>query len=223
MHTPYAGKLYHGTSEDNCQAILDEGLRTPEETGNGNWSEAGLPSRSNRVYLTDCYAPLYAAVAAEPGGRSAIIEIDVQSLDQGLLRADEDYSGHATLLGTDPDSWLDSLERLGTAAYEGNIVPAAMTRVAYFDGYSIASDSTLWQFTFSKRELLMVDVALHGRSGRLYRNWTSWLLDRQMDFDEVGVCVCGPQSWAAQRDDCVRLWQEELARAAEHVAVGMIP
>ena len=58
-------KLYHGTTEAVARKALREGLRTRSETGStGNWQHT-VSSPTDRVYLTEAYAP-YFAHAAQP-------------------------------------------------------------------------------------------------------------------------------------------------------------
>lgn len=136
-------RLYHGTSREMLDRILVEGIRPRGELP-GNFGHS-VASHPGAVYLTDTY-PTYFAVGS---GRSAgaIIEIDVDALDAGRLRADEDYLASTTSGGPSRSnvrrhrdqlvdvlsSWQDSLSGLGTCAYLGTIPVTAITRVAIID------------------------------------------------------------------------------------------
>jgi len=89
-------KLYHGTSEENARKILREGITPRIDPDNcmkvlrpTQWER--YPSRSDCVYLTEAYAPYFAAAAAPEGtGRWAILEIDSTKLDPLGFLPDED-------------------------------------------------------------------------------------------------------------------------------------
>lgn len=139
-------KLYHGTSETSARSALIDGL-CPRGSKKSNWE---VESRNDLVYLTDAYAPYFAAQASEDGERWAIIEVDV---DLDNLLPDEDFLEQATR-GSDicplssmvaRTSWFrrllerfahhaeDSLAGLGNAAHYGDIEPDFITRVVLFD------------------------------------------------------------------------------------------
>jgi hypothetical protein len=100
-------KLYHGTSADRIDRILEEGL-LPRELSKEQTNFADAPSHEGCVYLSHCYAPYFASVAtAENAGRKAglldklkkarsrfaLIEVDVR---RNRLRPDEDFLEQAT-------------------------------------------------------------------------------------------------------------------------------
>ena len=88
--------LYPGTTEPGARKALREGLRTRAETGStGNWQHT-VSSPTDRVYLTEAYAPYFAHAAQPddvplPEQRWAIIEVDVGVLAESDLMPDEDW------------------------------------------------------------------------------------------------------------------------------------
>lgn len=84
-------KLYHGTTADNLENILKNGIQprffTKKES---NW-EGPIASRENLVYLTDAYPVYYAMTALKGEEDLLIIEVEVDEQD---LYPDEDYIGY---------------------------------------------------------------------------------------------------------------------------------
>jgi hypothetical protein len=89
-------KLYHGTTRRVAEAALKEGLLPRELTKTSNWNHT-VESRPDCVYLTTCYAPYFAVIAAEQAGKQdpAIIEIETDSIFEHML-PDEDFLEQAT-------------------------------------------------------------------------------------------------------------------------------
>lgn len=145
--------LYHGTSESTAKLALREGLK-PRGSRIGNWQHT-VESREDAVYLTDIYGGYFGFCATDTGEKAAILEVDVDRLDEARLIPDEDYLEQATSGGegknfapigmsarertkyyreiSDMNAHLamKSLEGLGTVAYRGVIPPEAITRVCY--------------------------------------------------------------------------------------------
>lgn len=93
-------KLYHGTSERVARAAWREGLQSRQFQGetDEDRSRWDFPSGYDRIYLTNCYAPYFAMVAANDdrwsdNGRWAIVEVDADGLD---LLPDEDFLEQAS-------------------------------------------------------------------------------------------------------------------------------
>ncbi len=180
-----AGKLllYHGTSEPAAKKIIAEGIR-PRGSHEGNWS---IKSDRSRVYLTECYATSFADHASRQGNRWALVEIDADLLDVGLLLPDEDYleqitQGGDTVAGDMEQRtayyreraedyfyfWAESLKTLGCVAYAGVVPPAALTRVAYF----APSDSA---YKFLNHLDAAVSPIAHAICGDVHRAITRWM------------------------------------------------
>lgn len=140
-------RLWHGTSEKRAQRISREGLVPRGHSGLSNWRHTA-ESRPEAVYLTDAY-PLYFAGAVPEEGRWAVVEVDTDNLDLRRLRPDEDALALAREPATRHTSvqrrarnshalarrsprWRESLQVLGTCAYEGVVPMAALTRIALF-------------------------------------------------------------------------------------------
>jgi len=141
--------LYHGTSAAYLESILKEGLKPRSVTKNSNYQLH--PSREDCVYLTDAYAPYFAAVASDKHGKWLLVEVDVSIED---LLPDEDFIEQATrgIKGHLHDLSMlertkyyrdklenyahhahDSLKGLGTVAIKGGVPAASITRVSEFD------------------------------------------------------------------------------------------
>lgn len=146
-------KLYHGTTKKVAEKALKEGLK-PRGTRKGNWKHT-VDSRRDAVYMTDVYGLYFAYTACKGKDVPAVIEIDVDLLDQNLLIPDEDFLEQASrnqegvgLADTKKNMkerteyyrkvaefnkhlWERSLEGLGTVSYQGIIPPEAISRIAY--------------------------------------------------------------------------------------------
>lgn len=150
--------LFHGTSANAARTAIEKGL-TPRGDTAGNFTEnAGMfLSRSDWVYLTQD-APLYYAAKAvnDPTTTDklgAVIRVDFDRLDKGLLRPDEDYFYlQNPLKSTDdprhrmqfvescklkaeqnPGMWQESLHAYGSIAYAGIIPPPTFLDVRFVD------------------------------------------------------------------------------------------
>jgi len=143
-------KLYHGTRASLLSKILDQGI-LPRNKRRSCWEHA--PSHPSVVYLTDAYAPYFAAAAAcdkEGEKLGLVVEIDSNRLDHSKLLPDEDAL-EQTNRGRDKvegdmfqrnkhyrsimsqycnGEWETSLKVMGTCGHLGKIAPATITRVA---------------------------------------------------------------------------------------------
>lgn len=149
-------KLYHGTCEHTFRRIMIHGGIRPRPAGKkGNWAHT-IPSNHKAIYLADAYAGYYGLVAAsnkKHSGRIAMLEVDVDRLDEKRLAPDEDALEQA-LHGYDDiegdmtqrtlyyrknalklygNKWRESLLDLGTVAYYDTIPRSAITRVCLID------------------------------------------------------------------------------------------
>ncbi|MFN5955557.1 MAG: hypothetical protein ACK6A9_02145 [Dolichospermum sp.] len=160
--------LYHGTSFENVPRILSQGL-LPRGSENGNWStdeSNSYKSRKDAVYLSDAYAPYYAfapyyasllkfySQQIKPSteltivsSKGALIEIDIDSLEQDKLYPDEDFLARSNLpckigetleertkyfkenLESYQGYLKDSLQEMGNCCYIGVIPPTAISRI----------------------------------------------------------------------------------------------
>jgi hypothetical protein len=136
--------LYHGTSLKALKSILKHGIR-PRGSKKSHWNKC--PSRAERVYLTECYAP-YFAYCADPK-HGVILEIDTDKLDQSKMGTDEDIVGQVFAFGKpkvdllkvtqeldieqyDP-KWQEGLKMMGNCSYKGVIPPEAIIRYIIID------------------------------------------------------------------------------------------
>ncbi|MFB3921258.1 MAG: hypothetical protein ACE145_06015 [Terriglobia bacterium] len=143
--------LYHGTSAIAAQRILKEGIRPRRDELKGIWPD-NLKERAGCTYLSDCLAPLYALAAGnelknEDWNKLALIEVDIEKLDQDKLWPDEhldiwgDYDCAKRIVETRPedllstikDFWPLSLEKHGKVSYWGTISVEAIPRILLLD------------------------------------------------------------------------------------------
>ncbi|MTJ13073.1 hypothetical protein FJR11_10805 [Anabaena sp. UHCC 0187] len=143
--------LYHGTSFENVPRILSQGL-LPRRSGNGNWSmpeSNSYESRKDAVYLSNAYAPYFSSISsANTGNKRALVEIDIDSLEQDNLYPDEDFLTYSSNLLSEigktveertpyfrenlesyQDYLQDSLQKMGNCCYIGIISPTAISRI----------------------------------------------------------------------------------------------
>lgn len=178
--------LYHGTSGTVARLSLTEGL-VPRGKKKSNWHMA---SGKDRVYLTDAYAPYFAAQASsdkdEPWG---IIKVSTSLLDIQSLVPDEDWLEQAGR-GRDgvPGSmaqrtrsyrgkaahfahrWTDSLRGLGTCAHLGPIPASAISAVSLFRFKSNPYVGTM----ACDPSITLLNYAFMGQK---YRNLTRWFFE----------------------------------------------
>lgn len=151
---PGGMKLYHGTNERLAKSIVRIGI-VPRRQKKGNYTHT-VESNSRSIYLTDSAFCLHFAGNATKfpaDGRLALFEIDTKHLNPASLFADEDAAEQ--MLGDMPHltreqrtiffrdrlvdlalagfGWQESLNGLGTCSYMDEIIPRALTRVAYIN------------------------------------------------------------------------------------------
>jgi hypothetical protein len=192
-------RLFHGTSEANARKILEEGIKPRGLLDtNGNW-EHTVDSNPETVYLTTTYGLYFGLTATEPGERWAVLEIDLDALDESRLVPDEDAleQGTRTIETGEPVDemegmkertewfrdniesysflWERSAEYLGTVGYKGTIPPEAIKATAFIDPHSA------W-FRW------VVDPCITALNFRLcgekYRALTEWVFGAEAD-DEL--------------------------------------
>jgi hypothetical protein len=142
-------RLYHGTSLESVNGILNKGINPRHIKNQGNWEK--FPSKEGYVYLTNAYA-LYFAISAVKTDKSdikcAIFEVETDFLRQQRLCPDEDFIGQVRSQQEDISleeatnacipldyrhHWKLSLEKIGNCCYYGKIPPNAITRYAIID------------------------------------------------------------------------------------------
>lgn len=131
--------LYHGTSAKNLSQILASGIRPRDPKEKGHWTNC--PSRTDRVYMTECYSQ-YFAFCCDPKS-SVIFEIDTDMLDSKLMGTDEDIVAQIIAQRTGQnlikvtkaldvnqydDRWESLLSAMGNCSYKGVIPPEAIRR-----------------------------------------------------------------------------------------------
>lgn len=195
-------RLFHGTSESAARKILKEGLTPRAVRGcNGNW-EHTVDSNPEAIYLTTTYPLYFAFTATGDEERWAILEIDLDALDEELLAPDEDFLEAATrgqetgmpvdeLEGMGPRTewfrdrmdrfrhhWRDSTEYLGNVAYLGTIPPEAIKAVAFVEPtkawFRLLVDPTITPINFLV-------------CGAKYRALTGWVFGDEVEPDDVLV------------------------------------
>lgn len=150
--------LYHGTTSHCLDRILKEGLRPRKHTKISNWK---VKSGSDRIYLSNAYAPYFAmnAINENRGDLPMVLEIDTRSFNIMNMVADEDYLEQITRRHDNlPSHWsmhqrtvyyrqraqqmgfeldagsaFDSLKYLGNCAYVDTIPPEAITCIVTWD------------------------------------------------------------------------------------------
>lgn len=152
-------KLYHGTSLKAANRMIREGIKPRWSGGTDNWKHT-VTSNPNCVYLT-CAYPLHFMWNACKGKTrfGAVVEIETDRLDMLKLLPDEDtlaqvdqhtnkdtpmvtgtslyektawYRDHLTQW-SDGQSWIKSLDTMGTCCHYGVVPPTAITRIAVID------------------------------------------------------------------------------------------
>jgi hypothetical protein len=192
-------KLYHGTTAKHLPKILAEGLTPRNQNQNSNW-EHSVAAGANTVYLTNAYALYFASQALDANDDSplAVLEIDVDKLQDEYLVADEDaveqtsrqqdhlprtwsmhkrtayYRDHAHEY-----SWEGSLNALGTCGYQNVIPPHAFTSIALI---SIKKFSQLVMGGYDP----FISVVNYQIMGSKYRHAMQWLFDAgaEQEVDE---------------------------------------
>ncbi len=176
--------LYHGTSATSLDHILREGLRPRVQTKRAtNFPKA--PSHADMTYLTDVYAPYFAANASHDDDW-AVLEVEVDEAD---LLPDEDYLEQAfrrnstvrgdmlqrtalyrEMLHEYRRYALTSLQRLGTVAVEGGVPAARITRAVTFN----------WRANMAITLRAcdpQISLLNHAICAQLYRGLTRWFFE----------------------------------------------
>lgn len=160
---PFPKYLYHGTSLDNLEAILAEGI-TPRGERPSNWPEQ--PSNSKMVYLSTNQAFAHAALF---GTQIVVFEVRLSALETNRLYPDEDYvadvlahqegkSYHEIVphvreyLFWYKRYWKQSVRGMGSAAHRGTIPVKAITRYCTVDLDQVnylfeVPISSIWQYS----------------------------------------------------------------------------
>ena len=163
--------LYHGTSMSALTCISDEGVLRPGVRC--NWPDA--PSRSDMIYLTNCYAPHFAIAAASEYDRPVVLEIEVSrdTLEQkgfpdedflyqarGPAQRDITHDDCRELVFSNKNLASLSLERLGTIALRGTIPHTSIRRVA------VITRPVPWALMFDPT----ISIMNHTILGKFYEN-----------------------------------------------------
>lgn len=180
-------KLYHGTSAENLDRILVEGLIPRDKASSGNWGQS-VKSRTGNVYLTSAYGLYFASTAAAPGESGAIIEVDIGTIDEKLFRVDED-AVEQTNRGRDSlpcawsvkrrtiyyrsrshlYDWRLSLDVLGTMSVAAVIAPSSFTRVLTIHPKAIN------QLVFGNNLDPFISVQNYQFVGKKYADSMAWM------------------------------------------------
>ncbi len=183
--------IYHGTRVENIPSILTKGL-LPRYSQISNWND--LPSREDVVYLSDAYAPFYAHHCNIRSG--ALIEIDLNCLNQELLYPDEDFleqffqnieagddinnrtAWFKNNLTSFQTFWNKSMESLGNCCYRGEIPLCAISRITTW----CVSDLKILVGWSSP---IFVSMEHYKAEGQLYRWLTKCFAKREVDLDAL--------------------------------------
>jgi hypothetical protein len=224
-------KLYHGTTAAIATAALRDGLLPRRASGNpGHWCHS-VSSSPDRVYLTRAYAAYFAMAASEKlMDHWGIVEIDTRMLDDALLVPDEDWVEQASRgqtlggmfseldaisdmvkrtawirdhMGLFGHLWDQSVKMLGNAAFEGEIEPAAITRVAIFEP---DSNPMIVQAALDPS----ISILNYQIIGSKYRALTDWLMGEHVTAEQ----------WLGEFSRLHLLdgsWEEMAAKINEHL------
>lgn len=185
--------LYHGTSSLYLDDILKNGIRARGRK-RGNWKHTVLSS-SKHVYLTTCYAPYFAIVAAaETEGDPVVIEVDTMKMNLYDFEPDEDFLAYAkatephieglkersayfrTRLDRYGHAYQMSLDSMGTCAHRGTIMPNAITRVVGF------TPKQMLHFSMAVMDPSISPIN-YKFCGKKYRALTKWLMGYDLGVD----------------------------------------
>jgi hypothetical protein len=204
-------KIYHGTDADWLPRILQEGLKPRKMTSKSNWKE--FVSLPDKVYLTATY-PLYFASCVSKSRMAAVIEIEIDLLDEHNLYPDEDFISQAYQqadqfkdlslqliqdavkrnLNRFKNAWKDSIQHMGTVSHKGIIKPDCFTR------YAIVDLKRRGQLTCSMLDPTIC-ILNHKIKGQFYKDFVAWVfgdrkelpqLDEAKRFDKMKL-FCGVQ------------------------------
>lgn len=154
-------KVYHGTTPKCVDEIIENGIQPRGETGRSNWDAGDMQSIAEHVYLSAPFAPFYGLAASE-STEIALIEVDLDALQERELYPDEDFveqairsdeldieypsdivdmSGGLTERTASVRDhielfqpyWKSSLDVLGNVSHRGEVPCDAITRVVVAD------------------------------------------------------------------------------------------
>ena len=187
--------IYHGTGESAARRALKRGILPREMSGKrGNWKHT-VASNPSMVYLTTAYAPYFASATTNiDRERPAIIEVDLDALDQSKLYPDEDFIEQGLRgrkLGTSDDihkrnlyvirhieeyreNWKLSLEKLGTVCHKGIVPASAITKIVAFDP---KKNVDIFRDTLNPT----ITLANYRFCGEKYRAMTRWFMGEEVD------------------------------------------
>lgn len=196
--------VYHGTSAENMDNILNEGILPRKKTDNSNWSQSEFNSLPKHVYLTDIYGIFFGMCAAEETENISIIEIDMDRLDESLLYPDEDFIEQSIRQNTiepvweDNNSisivertrlvrknisdykhlWEDSLNGIGNISYKSRIPTEAIRRVS-----TINREDAPNEFFLQIDPTITIQNALF--AGNKYRFLTEVIFGKEVTVKDV--------------------------------------
>ena len=197
--------VYHGTSESAARRALKKGILPRDMSGKrGNWKHT-VDSNPSMVYLTTAYAPYFASATTNlDRERPAIVEVNLDALDQVKLYPDEDFIEQALRgkkLGASADihkrnlyvikhieeyreNWKLSLEKLGTICHKGIVPSGSITKVVVFDP---KKNVDIFRDTLNPT----ITLANYRFCGEKYRAMTRWFMGEDIDALSVtfGVVV----------------------------------
>jgi hypothetical protein len=215
--------LYHGTSAKAARIAMTEGIQPRGKHGKSNWKRT-IESNPDTVYLTDAYPVYFALNAAGKGNQGAVLQIDVAKLCQPFLVPDEDVLEQAGRGRDDVpgsmkkrtrhyraqmsdhiglDTWLTSLEAMGTCGFMATIPPEAISRVAMID-FNKASHLSMFAGD------AMICLGNYRFCGPKYRNLTNQLFGLATEDDPLHGQV--PENLDGLPDDARAM----VERMAEH-------
>lgn len=226
-------KLYHGTSERALARILKQGITPRSQRGKnkGNWKHT-VTSHPDCVYLTSVYGLYFAmcATGSKVSGRPVVIEVDTLRLNPFKLWPDEDFLAHMTKhapgmpiglklrersawyrdrLGEYAHLWDRSVAGMGTCAYNGTVISAAITRYVMVDTTkqgrllceAVDPSISIWNYIIV---------------GSKYRAMTNWLFNDPVDLDQMpAVKVPAANDTFTQ----LHLWTPPTTREGLHMTI----
>jgi len=228
LHSIAQKYVYHGTGERAARRALKHGILPRRMSGKkGNWKHT-VSSNPSMVYLTTAYAPYFASATTNPDReRPAIIEIDLDALDQDALYPDEDFIEQGLRgkkLGTSDDihkrnlyiikhieeyreNWKLSLEKLGTVCHRGIVPASAITKVVAFDP---KKNIDIFRDTLNPT----ITLANYRFCGEKYRSMTRWFMGEEVDALSVAFGVEVPAHAAEEipwANEAIKATREALA------------
>lgn len=198
--------LYHGTSEAALDEIRQHGVapRGGDRKRN-NWKHT-IGSNPKAVYLSKCYALHFASQASNDKENAAIIEVDLDALNQWQLHADEDAIEQSNRGRDDlPKDWdikrrtiyyrtrahhydyEQSLRVMGTCGHRGVVPVSALRRVA------ILTPQAVIKFILQACDPLIA-IINYQIMGKQHQKFHEWLFDANDDpqfshLDREGLSV----------------------------------